>query len=216
MNTVALWKHLLTSSASLFLLISCGPPESEHPLGDPKTAKSDPSLEGVWKGQMVDGNVVYLHICAVSNSEMDLVLVVSGKSKKDGVATIGFRFFPVEINGKHYLNLREKTPVSFLQRYNEDKVSKSYLFAKYELSPDGQLSLWSMSASSVAQTTENGDLRGRVQRGKVRLTEDPKNEGLDVIARVELTDETPKLAQFVQTANHDTLFDLFCRAKKLP
>lgn len=172
---------------ALLVAVSCGPPGSKHPLTDPAAAKADPRLAGTFVGAL-EGARTVLHLFPKTGASLDLVLV--GDDKEKGAAVLVFDAFPSVVGGRTYLNLRSKT---FQGPYGEDpKLAEEWIFARYEVSPRGALTLWVMTEDEVKAAVEAGKLQGQVTEGDVHLTA-----------------SSPELAAFVAAADPAKLFNRF-------
>jgi hypothetical protein len=178
--------------ALLLALVSCNPPRSDHPLSDPTQAKIDAKLVGSWRGAK-DGDPVYFHVMEKEAGQFDAVLI--GQDKKKGAVVLTFEGFSTELNGKRYLNLR---PKKAKDDYGEAwDVAPRWLFAMYSVT-NGALTLSLMDDEPVKAAVSSGKLKGRI-------------EGDDVV----LTEETPKLAEFVRGADSAKLFSVFVTLKPI-
>jgi len=174
-------------------LASCEPPASDNPLSDPATAKVDSKLVGIWRGQK-DGDVVYLHVTGKDKGLLDLTLL--GTDTKKGSVVLTFEGFATELGGKKYLNLRPKTKGGdpWDDAWN---VRPRYIFAQYELKGGG-VSLSLMDEDLVKEAVKSGKLAGKDDGDKIVLSE-----------------TTPKLAAWVQAADHSKLFEPFATFKPM-
>lgn len=177
------WKLLVALSLAV---VSCGPPRSSHPLSDPAAAKPDPRLVGLWTG-LVNGSKATLQVFAKTGASLDLVLV--GDDGEKGAAVLTFDAFPSALGGKTYLNLRAKTFHAWADGFD---LSPDYIFARYELTKDGALSLAVMDDAPVKKAVAAKTLAGTVADDDVTLSASTKD-----------------LAEFVRTAKPDELFSSF-------
>ncbi len=171
--------------------VSCEPPKSQNPLSDPKGAKADLRLAGLWAGHM-NKDVDYIVFAPREDQMMDLVLI--GQDSKDGAFTMHYEFYPTTIDGKDYMNLRSK----FFPDPDSEKfvLSPTFFFARYEISKDGILSLWPMSDDEVKKAITNEKLEGNV----------------DAIPMI--TADSAKLSEFIKNADPEELFWFMGKYKK--
>jgi hypothetical protein len=172
------------------VMVACAPSESENPLSDPKTATVDTRLEGLWVGAM-DQGVAYLHFAAKEAGAMDLVIVVC--QPKEGADLLQFEFSSTALGDSSYMNLRERTSTSM--NGNKGELSPTYIFAKYDLAPDGTLSISYLDDDLVKSAIEAGAITGNDKGG--------------------LTAPTEKLAAFVKSADPAKLFVSFGHFKRV-
>jgi hypothetical protein len=173
---------------------SCEPPASDHPLSDPAAAKVDSKLVGMWRGQK-DGDVVFLHVTGKEKGLLDLTLL--GNDTKKGSVVLTFEGFASELGGKKYLNLKPKTAKGDPWEDAWD-VRPRYIFAQYELKGGGVNLMLMRDAPLVKDAVKDGKLAGKLDGDNVVLTE-----------------ETPKLAAWVQAADHSKLFETFATFKPM-
>jgi len=172
---------------------SCDPAESLNPLSDPRKAKTDTRLAGVWKGTG-DMEEIYLHMIAKGSSSMEVVVVSHDALGK--FQMIPYEMFTTTLAGKHYMNLKNAAQAKFDHNKIRMKLGKQYVFTRYEFSQGGNLHLWWMDEEPVAEAIGAGKLRGKVLEGE---------DGKHAI----ITASTKKLAKFVQKADHTKLFPKF-------
>ncbi len=165
------------------VLFSCEGPESVNPLSDPRTARHDTRLEGVWFAQTERGPM-YVH-CIPADAGMTHIIVVFHKKESAGV--IAFRSFPTIIEDAHYMNLRLIEP-------DTPEPKQAYYLARYDVSKDGVLTVWQMKASEVAQAIADGRLKGKVRRGQIPT-------------HVEITDSAANIVEYIRKADQNKLFE---------
>jgi hypothetical protein len=177
------------------LLFSCEPTRSTNPLSDPATAKADARLTGLWTGTVKDGDVATLEILPHGKgAAIDFVLI--GDDGDKGAFVIQFDAFPSVIGGKSYLNLRPKIAQG---EFGDPaaKVSDLYLFARYEVAKNGDLTLWTTKDEVMKDAVTSKALEGTVDHDDVKLSE-----------------STAKLSAWVEKAP-ETLWNKFGTFKKL-
>jgi hypothetical protein len=149
---------------ALLVLAACEPPESDHPLSDPASAKPDPRLPGHFFGRVNDADC-FVHLVAAGGAAVDLVMVVHEKDK--GAFVLHWQGFPTTIGGKTYLNLQRKT---FSDRYGEKfDLSPGYIFARYSVAKDGSLTLWSMEEEPLKRALAAHTLDGEIKNDNIFL-----------------------------------------------
>lgn len=178
----------------LLAVASCEPPSSTYPLSDAAAAKVDSKLVGMWRGQK-DGDVVFLHVTGKDKGLIDLTLL--GTDTKKGSVVLTFEGFTSELGGKKYLNLRPKTAKGGPWEDTWD-VRPQYIFAHYELKGGGVTLSLMRDAPLVKEAVTGGKLAGKIEGDNVVLSE-----------------ETPKLAAWVQAADHAKLFEAFATFKPM-
>jgi len=187
-NLVVLSKRLSLRSATaiLLVLLACNPPRFSNPLSDPRTAKADPRLVGVWNADMKNEKVTITVVADVGAS-VDLVLVGDHGSGK-GAEVGWFHAFPSVISGKTYLNVKAKRRIG---DFGSDKTEtdKEGFFLRYEVNNEA-LTLWVMDGKEVKAAVALGTLKGSV----------------DTEEDVHVTSDTGTLANFVKNANDAKLF----------
>jgi hypothetical protein len=147
---------------ALLVLAACEPPESDHPLSDPASAKPDPRLAGHFFGRVNDADC-FVHVVPAAGASVDLVMVVNEKDK--GAFVLHWQGFSTTVGGKTYLNLQRKT---FPDRYGEKfDLSPGYIFARYSVAKDGSLTLWSMEEDAVKRALKAVD--GEIKNDNVLL-----------------------------------------------
>jgi hypothetical protein len=193
-STVWLGRGLIAFAVlcGVILIASCGPPRSDNPLSDPAKAKIDPKLVGRWSG-VKDKEPVFFQVSEKANGLFDAVMVA--QDEKKGAVVLTFEGFSTELGGKRYLNLKPKVAKD---DYGENwDVKPHYLFVLYSVA-NGALSLSLMDEDLMKAAVAGGKLKGRL-------------DGDDLF----LTEETPKLAEFVSKADSAKLFLPFATLKAL-
>jgi hypothetical protein len=171
-----------------FLLASCGPPVSVHPLEDPKTAPLDKALNGVWYRSYREGE------------------------KKDSPR--GLRFAPREEGGWLLVPMKDEagwnekeactvfTTIVGCDRYLNMRVPQKkgkkeirYVFCKYSLSLDGSFMLALMAEKPVARAIEEERLQGKVERNQ-------KGELKSVL----IPDSSDKIRAYIEEEDPEKLF----------
>ncbi len=168
----------------LVLILAACVPESIHPLADPAQAKADSRLAGLWSIR-VDNEDMFLHFIPRSDGWTEIVSVSHSKNNESGEWTV-FRMFPTRIDGRDYMNVR------FIAEAKEISTSKRFYLARYQLSQDGALTMWSMKRKPAIAAIKGG-LRGSVKKGAF-------------VDEVILKANTAELVEFLHRADVETLF----------
>lgn len=105
-----------------FVILSGCVAESVNPLSDPKTAKYDDRLVGVWRSTF-NGDDVYLHFGNKDDASMDIIIVEHEKDCDMDFSR--YVIFPTIIDKTYYMNVQRKDP---------EQMESKYIFVKYEIS----------------------------------------------------------------------------------
>lgn len=167
------------------LILSACVPESVHPLSDPTQAKVDVRLVGLWSARKDDGDS-FLHFIPRSDGWTDIVMVSYRDGRAAGDWSV-FRMFPSRIDGRDYMNVR------FVAEAAERAESKHFVLARYHLSRDDVLTIWSMSGPAGRSAIEAG-LEGSIRKSAF---------GDDVLIEAKSED----LVEFLRRGNIEELFD---------
>ncbi len=186
-------KRLLFLGLSVCLLAS-GCVDSENPLSDPKTAKLDERLAGIWR-EVGKDHTTYYHIGqARGKLSKGVMLVVSVLHAKGEVSPLEYLAFPTVLGGKNYLNvihLPERELGMVLEgKYDWSEISH-YMILQYHVDGD-KLSAWSMDAKAKTKAIKDGKIKGHLETNE-RMSES------------KFTDTTENLARFFTEAG-DSLF----------
>ena len=188
-------KKSLSLVALAALLFSCEPARSTHPLSDPEVAKPDARLTGLWTGFAHDGDPATLEILPRgAGAAFDLVLI--GDDGDKGAFVVQFEGFPSTIAGRTYLNLRPKIAQGEFAD-PAPKVSETYLFARYEIAKNGELTFWTTKEDVVKAAVTSKTLEGAIDHDDVKIT-----------------DSSAKLAAWIEKAP-ESLWSKFGTFKKL-
>lgn len=174
----------LVARCCLALILSACVPESVHPLSDPEQAKVDARLVGLWSARM-DGEDAFLHFIPRSDGWTEIVMV-SYRNDREAGEWLVFRMFASRIDGRDYMNVR------FIAEAGEKSASKRFFLARYQLSQDDALTIWSMSEPAVESAIKAG-LKGSVKKGQF---DD------DIVIEA----EAAELAEFLRRGNIEALF----------
>lgn len=172
------------SCALAFLFSSCKT-ESVNPLGAPEPAAADPRLEGEWSH--VKEPMKRLSFTAAKAPWMQAVIVNLTDSNDSA-----YEVYPTTIGKAHFLNV-----VAFEKDADGQlKKSENYMFARYELAPDGTLSIWTINGALVAKAVKDGILKGKVE-----------NDSSDSGKNIKLSSSTLALFRYIQKTGAEKLFD---------
>jgi|GEM_PF-3155926 len=179
---------LLPCLALALLLCSCIP-TSINPLGTPEAAAVDPRLEGDW-GNLADPQKRLTFTAKDAPWMHAVVDDLSGPAKDDAE----YMVYPTTVGKTHFLNIQ---PVEKDEKGNPKKAEDNgYMFARYEIAPDGTLSIWTMNESLVTKAIEAGTLKGTV-----------KNKGSDTGKNIQIKSSTAKLLSFIEKTGANKVFD---------
>ena len=175
----------LVAGWCLTLILSACVPESVHPLSDPAQAKVDVRLVGLWSARK-DNEDAFLHFIPRSDGWTEIVMVSYRNGREAGDWSV-FRMFPSRIDGRDYMNVR------FIAETAERAESKRFVLARYHLSRDDVLSIWSMSGPAGRSAIEAG-LEGSIRKSAF---------GDDILIEAKSED----LAEFLRGSDIEELFD---------
>ena len=131
---------------------SCDPARFAQPLSDPRSAKVDTAITGLWTGSDSDKRPIYVHVIGLLGGEMEFVLV----GYDDNETTVfDYRGIATESNGVKLLSLHSKTA---------DKLSKDWIVAKYELGKDDSLLLSFLSNEAAGKAISAKRLKGSLAK----------------------------------------------------
>jgi hypothetical protein len=188
-----LHRHLLWIAVSAALLSLTGCDDSKNPLSDPRTAKPDERLVGVWRLPEEDGGLTYYHVGrAGDKSPKGMLQVAYVRHEKGKISSSGeFFAFPTVLGEKRYLNValeeEPRTKPSGEKVWKAEQVVSYFVF-KYQVEGD-HLLLWPVNSNVKKQAIKDGKIKGVVE------------EGLST----KFTDTTENVARFVAQAG-DGLF----------
>ncbi len=184
-------KRLLFLGVSVCLLAS-GCFDSEKPLSDPKTAKLDERLAGIWQEADKD-HVTYYHVGQAGDKfPKGVMRAVSITHQQGQVKTLEFLLFPTTLGDKQYLNV---VWASWLKQREEFEkkadwsVVPFYNICQYHVDGD-KLSLRIIDGKAKEQAIKSGKIKGIKKENSTEYT---------------FTDTTENLARFF-TESGDNLF----------
>ena len=161
--------------------LSASVAESVHPLSSPTDSKQDERLFGAWRGRGEHANI-YLHFGRVTNGRTEILVVEHESNGRLDVSN--YIMFPREADSHSYMDAQSIHP---------EHGKSGFVFVKYSIDKARKkLALWLMDDDKVREAIENGTLGGHVKTGRFG-------------SRVELTDATPRLAEFIRD-DHEHLF----------
>ena len=175
----------LVAGWCLTLILSACVPESVHPLSDPAQAKVDVRLAGLWLARK-DNEDALIHFIPRSDGWTEVVMVSYRNGREAGDWSV-FRMFPSRIDGRDYMNVR------FIAEAAERANSENFVLARYHLSRDDVLSIWSMSGPAGRSAIEAG-LEGSIRKSAF---------GDDILIEAKSED----LAEFLRGSDIEELFD---------
>lgn len=169
-------RPLAIAAATLLLLITGCTPSSKNPLSDPKDAKVDDALLGVWCHES-ESDLCFYHV-APSKQDIHSYDIVSVRHDFiDGITESRFRAFTTELGETKILNILEIA---------DEKKGLKYVFLKYLLNKDGVLELSMLQSEPFSQAIKDKKLTGKVIKGG------------DFPDDVELTDSSENLLTFLR------------------
>ena len=186
-----------------FFLSSCCPPTSIHPLSSPEKAQYDNRLEDTWIHKSENGDIGYLHI---GKTEGNLIKAIATEIKKSGELDYTvFTMFPTIVNNNNFLNIKAEEVFE-----NLPPEKAGYIFARYELTGNDNLSVDYMDGDQFAKAIQSGRLQGEItyrksvvpeSSGKERQVEERKR-----IDCVRITDTPENILNFIKNSSLDVLF----------
>lgn len=182
-------------AALCLLLTSCF--DSTAPLSDPKTAKPDDRLLGVWRFKGESGEVNYYHFGRMGDKlPPALMRVVNVHHAADGkLRQADLLLSPTTLGDKTYFSLAEMKPPQ-LVRLEETgwttEAVRGYLILRYQISGDAMTIQW-IDGEAKRKAIEAGKIKGVIQKDRNGATP------------VHFTDTTENVAKFVAKEG-DALF----------
>ena len=174
----------LSSALALTLLLASCVPESVNPLGLPEPSAADSRLEGNWLEIKNPQNSLVF-----TGKEAPWLRVLCTDISKEAKDDEEYNVYPTTIDKAHFLNVR-----GFEKDDNGNrKESAEFLFLRYEIAADGNLSIWSMDEDIVVKAIKAQKLKGSVQS---------KDGDKTVI----LKDSTANLVKFIEKTGAEKLF----------
>jgi hypothetical protein len=179
--------RLLPACAAAFLglaVVACVP-ESQNPVGDPANAIHDADIFGLWQADWEDGRL-FVHIFDAGQGMIDIYTV---NHKKDGGGEADhYQGFITEVGKRHIVSLQS------IDSSGEDTGgTASYVFIAYQAESSGKLTVHFVDDKSFIAAVTAGKLKGQVT-----------GEGAD--QTVLLTDDAPKLVDFISRQDDATLY----------
>jgi hypothetical protein len=161
-------------------LLGPGCNDSKHPLSDPRTAKPDNRLIGIWRerGGGVEMTDYYVGHAGKNfpDSVMRIVLVTHGQGKVEPPEE--YLAFSTLLGGKTYLNMvldGDKRLVKLLDDKGwKAEVVDCYTLMKYQLDGD-KLVLWMLDEDAKERAIKSGKVKGVVQRSIGTFTDTTEN-----------------------------------------
>lgn len=186
MTRTSVTNRILGFSSALALLVmlaSCVP-ESVNPLGSPAPSAADSRLEGNWLEIKNPQNSLVF-----TGTEAPWLQVLCADISKEAKEDEEYNVYPTTIDKAHFLNVRGFEKDDSGNR----KESAEFLFLRYEIDADGNLSIWSMDEDIVVKAIKAQKLKGSVQS---------KDGDKTVI----LKDSTANLVKFIEKTGAEKLF----------
>jgi len=175
--------------------------QSQVPLKTPVAADADDRLVGVWHSKIQD-NDVYLHIIPMEKPWLRLIRVThinhGGISENDQVD-----FFPSAIGTRRFVNLKFRKAMAI--KDDHAVPQDAYWFFKYDIAPNGAMTVWTLDYASVQAAVNTGKLAGKAWE----TTWD---------SNVDLTDNADHIVSFLNTlcGKQYTEYGQFRRMQEAP
>ena len=169
----------------LVALVSCGPPESVHPVTTAASAKLDPALLGHWEGHEEEKKThsserLLLDVSVKEGGTMWLVLPPDRKGERE-----------MRFEG-HLSKLGKLTVLNVRQVNDDDDGFGQWMFLRYLRGPGDTFKLAMLREDPVFQAIRAGTLKGRI-------TGSPES--------AVILDTPEKIARFLQSAKPEELFE---------
>ena len=202
--------YLCFAIALTFLITSCCPPSSIHPLSSPKEAQYEKKLEGTWYYKEGNGRPGYFHIGRAKENLTKAIVI-----EQDG--SLGFSvlmMFPTVISENNFLNIKIKqVDEEFPHEHN------GYFFAKYQFTGDDSLLISLMDIDGFAKGIQDGKIKGEITYKKPATPEGSKKKQQSkeskVINCLKITDESENIVKFIKDSNIRDLFPKEFKLKRL-
>jgi len=177
-----------------FLLASCGPPTSLHPLSDPKSSPVDKALAGEWERfTPVKGDSTPPPGFRFTTREDGLWDMIGQETDGTWDEDEALPAFTTIIRCDRFLTVRI-----------EEQDAVQHFFLKYSLSLDGTLMLAEMAKEPVAKAIDEKRLKGKVGRNK-------KGE----VTAVAITDSMENIRAYIEKEDPKKLFILLGSYRKV-
>ncbi len=205
--------HKIYLKTSLFvviiscILLSCGSVLSVQPLSDPKKAKFDKRVEGVWNCK-IDSSEVYLHFGKENDNKTQILSV---EHKADGVIDFAqFTMFPTIIDNEYYMNLQVKeSSIDFPNSKN------LYIIVKYKINKTNTLSLFLIDEDKVKDSIKKGDLKGNIPDYSLKKNGDSDKKFIVLNNFIEITDSSHNIAEYIKLVDSNKIFKLIGKFTKM-
>ena len=176
---------LRLGAATLCLGLAACIPESQNPAGDPAQAVKDSAIFGLWQTDWEDGRL-FLHVL---DGGQGMIEVFSVAHKRDGAGEVDHYQGFVSSVGK-----RRIASLQLADSGGEDSGgAETYVFIAYQMTADGKLDVHFIDDKPFIAAVNAGKLSGQVT-------------GQGDSQTVVLTDDTPKLANFIAAADDASLY----------
>lgn len=205
-------KNLFIIVIIALLLPACSQWVSVNPLSPP--SEVDKKLEGIWKLDSKNGDVVYLHI---GKKKENTMVAISVEHKEDGsLDIIEIPFFITRAGINKYFNIRYED----IEKDIPEK-DKGYIFVKYSFTDDNMLSFYQFDPDIIGSAVQSGKLKGEVSYKKSKISPPPgskenvKSTSEVTIDSVKITDTSENMVKFFQSEGNKFIPDVmkFVRVK---
>ncbi len=159
-----------------FIVLACVPlvftscAVSKNPLSDPKEAKPDSRLIGVWRGKGIGGGDRYYHVGRAGGKLPEGILVLIGATsdpstglEQEESTTFGFA---TTIKDRAYLNLasvKNETVRELKEEGWKPTMIDGYLIVKYSLDKD-VLTIRPMDLVAVTKAVRDGKIKSTIAK----------------------------------------------------
>ena len=195
-------KYLIVTVLIGIFLSACSQWISVNPLSSP--SELDKKLEGVWRLDSKDGEVVYLHI---GKKKENTMIALSVEHKDDGsLDIVEIPFFITRAGANKYFNLR-------YEDIDKDIAGKDkgYIFVKYSFADDNTLSFYQFDPDIIKSAVQSGRLKGEVYYKKSKTAPPPESAEKEkstpdkIIDSVKITDTSENMVKFFQSEGNKFL-----------
>jgi hypothetical protein len=171
---------LLILASSCVFLTSCV--DSDNPLSDPKEAKADKELFGVWRFEEPGGEVTYYHVGAAGKDfPAGVMRVKAVRHEANGVLphpdNDDLLAFATTLGNNRYLNvtgLPEEAMKKMQKSSWEPSLAEGYWIFKYEIRGD-KLVIAGMDPDQKEAAIKGGKIKGSIDGKNVRITDTTEN-----------------------------------------
>jgi hypothetical protein len=170
-----------------------------HPLSNPANVTYDNRLQGVWRLQTEQDDVVYFHIGKTDDGTTQITSVEHKQNGELDIAT--FVMFPTEIDKHTYMSLKIEEMSD-----QSSKDTTDYFLLRYVFPNKNEFFVHQMDDEVTTEAIMSGKLKGEITYRSPLSNRTSARESKKIVDCLKITDATENIVKYIKTMDTNRLF----------